>query len=307
MPYIFRHLPGAAGSIVDQKSIPQNTVLFNPSIAHPILYLRANRHSATDEKNFVILYDLVANKLHSIESPWADLVDNVNLFKGIEDLRICWFEHNLWFAGTCTHATNNMTSQLVIGYFDKKYTKVERISAVDIGSLPVKNMSLYVHDGKLYMLDIYLKDIYEISEETEAALAPVAGGAGVGKFVKFVATKFKKLTCGKNVDIDGLRGSTSPVHLHGNTFGCVIHDIIFNDQVTLVTRLSYLHIWIEFDAVTGSVTFASSPFWIVNWGIEYCSGMALHPDKNTVDLYLGVNDTQSATYRTTLHDLRCGK
>jgi hypothetical protein len=191
-----------------------------------------------------------------------------------------------------------MTSALVIGYFDKNYKKVEQISNVDIGSLPVKNMSLYVFNDKLYMLDIYLKGIYEITEDIDEK---------TNKFSKFVATKVMTLNCGTGISIEGLRGSTAALHLHGNIFCCIIHDIIFNDQTTLVTRLSYLHLYMEFDAKTGIVTFLSSPFWIANWGIEYCSGFAIHPDKNNVELYLGINDQQAVTYKTTLQDLRCGK
>jgi len=294
----FRHLPGAAGSIIDQKSLPQNTVVLNPSIAHPILYLRTIKHNQTDEHNSCILHDLVKKTTHFIDSPWKDLKKNVNLFKGIEDLRITWYKHKLWFAGTCTHCTDDMTSALVIGYFDNSNSKIERISSVDIGSLPVKNMSLYVYEDKLYMLDIYKKAIYEITEEYEESSK---------KFSKFVATLAMPLKCGEGISIEGLRGSTAAVHIHGNTYGCIIHDIIFNDQTTLVTRLSYLHLYMEFDVKTGTVTFLSSPFWIANWGIEYCSGFALHPDKNNVELYLGVNDQQAITYKTTLHDLRCGK
>lgn len=293
-----RHLPGNAGNILDAKSLPENTVVLNPSIAPPILYLRTIKHNKNDEQNSAILYNLEKKETYHIDSPWGDLKPNVNLYKGIEDLRITWYKNTLWFAGTCTHCSDDMTSALVIGYFNKNTSKIEKISNVDIGSLPVKNMTLYVFEDKLYMLDIYLKNIYEITEGIDEKTK---------KFSKFVATKCMPLICGQGISIEGLRGSTSAIHLHGNTFCVIIHDIIFNDQTSLVTRLSYLHLYMEFDAKRGIVTFLSSPFWIANWGIEYCSGFTIHPDKNTVDLYLGVNDQQAISYKTTLHDLRCGK
>lgn len=294
----FRHLPGQASHILEQKSLPENTVVLNPSIAHPILYLRTIRHSKIEEYNSAILYDIVKKTTHHIDTPWDKLLKNVNMFKGMEDLRITWYKQKLWFAGTCTHCSGDMTSALIIGYFDKNYTKVERISHVDIGSLPVKNMSLYVFEDKLFMLDVYLKAIYEITEEFEEDAKTFKG---------FVATLAMPLKCAEGLSIEGLRGSTAAVHIHGNTYGCIIHDIIFNDQTRLVTRLSYLHIYMEFDVKTGTVTFLSSPFWIANWGIEYCSGFALHPNKNDVELYVGVNDQQAVNYKTTLYDLRCGK
>lgn len=297
MPYSFRHLPGKANGLIDPKSFPPNTVLFNPSVAHPIIYIRTNLHSQTDEKNSVTLYNIETKQATQIDTPWSELVKNVNLFKGIEDLRITWYKDLLWFAGTCTHASSNMTSELIIGYFDKSLKSVSRISQVDIGSLPVKNMSLFVENEKLYMLDVFKKTIYEITQEF-----------GENKiFKKFVATKYKELKCGKNINIDELRGSSAPVKLHGNTWGCIIHDIIFNDQLSLVTRLSYLHIWMEFDFETGEVTYVSSPFWLAQWGIEYVGGFHLHNNQKNVDIYMGINDQQSIVFNTTLDDLRTGK
>jgi hypothetical protein len=104
-----------------------------------------------------------------------------------------------------------------------------------------------------------------------------------------------------------MRGSTSPVYLHGNTWGFVVHDIIFNDDLRLVTRLSYIHHWVEMDMERGVVTFISTPFWCVHWGIEYISGIRYNKETEELDLMLGVQDQEAVLIKTTLQDLRVGK
>lgn len=299
MPFYVRHLPGNGGPILDPSSIPKNHVIYNPSYASPIIYLRGTKRSSTDEKNYVILHNEETKKTKEIDSPWEMMAETVNLFKGIEDLRICWYKDRLWFSGTTTHMTEEMTNELIVGHFNEDLTKVERLSAVDIGSLPVKNVCPFVWKDNLCLLDIMKAKIYQVSEKYDEA-EPT-------KFVKFVATTINTLKSGANTSIEGFRGSTSPVHLHGNTWGCVIHDIIFNDNTKLVTRLSYLHHWLEFDVETGHITYLSSSFWVAHWGIEYVSGIHYEKETGKVILYVGIDDRVPVIYHTTLDNLRIGK
>ena len=298
MPFYIRHLPGTVTHIVDENSIPPNHALFNPSYAEPIIYIRGTRHTALDETNFAILFN-EHTKTHShVETPMEKLAPNVNLFKGMEDLRICWFDDRLWFAGTTTHATNRMTNELIVGHFDKDLKEVERISAVDIGSLPVKNVCPFVWQDKLHLLDAYKKKIYQVYDDTDKE---------TGTWKGFKVTPRRTLDPAMGISTEDFRGSTSPIHLHGNTWGCVVHDIIFNDNTKLVTRLSYIHHWMEFDIELGKITFVSSPFWIARWGIEYVSGIDRKAGSDEISLYVGVADRLPILMKTTLHDLRIGK
>lgn len=298
MPFYVRHLPGAVSHIVDEGSVPPNHALFNPSYAAPIIYIRGTRHTALDETNFAILYNENTKEHRHVESPMDKLAPNVNLFKGIEDLRICWFEDRLWFAGTTTHASHRMTNELIVGHFDKDLKVVERISCVDIGSLPVKNVCPFVWQHKLHLLDAYKKKIYQLYDDTDTK---------TGEWKGFKVSTRRTLEPAQGVSQEEFRGSTSPIHLHGNTWGCVVHDIIFNDNTRLVTRLSYIHHWMEFDIELGKITFISSPFWIARWGIEYVSGIQQKPGTDEITLYVGVADRLPITIKTTLHDLRIGK
>lgn len=296
MPLYIRHLPGGISKLFDEKTLPPNHVLFNPSIAFPILYLREDVHSTTKEVNSAVLLDLEKGKQYRVQSPSHLLKPNCNMFQGIEDLRICWFNDQLWFTATSTHASDNMISEMLLGYFDKNLTCVERMSYIDIGCKPVKNVCPYVHNGKMMLLDVFLMAIYEVSDVNDTD----------GKWVKYEVKKVTSLKFGIGLENVKYRGSTSPVHLHGNTWGCIVHDIIFNDQTVLVTRLSYIHHWIEFDIVSGVISFVSTPFWVAHWGIEYISGIQLI-NKHGVKLFIGVNDTSAIVCDTTLANLRVGK
>lgn len=287
-------------TIIDPKSIPDNHVLFNPSYAHPIIYIRGTEHTSTKETNFALLHNTDTKTNTKVPSPMELLARTVNLFQGIEDLRICWAKRHdgarrLWFTGTTTHASSHMTNELIVGYFNEGLNRVEYLTPVDIGSLPVKNVCPFVWKDKLHLLDTFKQDVFYVKMED------VKGKLHIS------AVPIKKLVPGKGIPSEGYRGSTSPVHLHGNTWGCVVHDIIFNDNTKLVTRLSYIHHWMEFDIETGVITFFSTPFWVAHWGIEYVSGIHYDTKSGEVTLYIGEADRSCVMARTTLDNLRIGK
>ena len=298
MPLYIRHLPGAVSKLIDEKSLPPNLCLFNPSVAHPMMYIRQNVHSATNETNSVLLVNMDTKKQHNIPCPFHMLKKNCNTYQGIEDLRICWFRDALWFTATSTHASDSMKSEMLLGHFDKDLTRVERIMYIDLGCKPAKNVCPYVVADSLHLLDMYMMCVYKVGEIGEEQ-------------TQFVATKEKPLVYGTGLPGPNLpskfRGSTSPVHLHGTTWGCIVHDIIFNDQTVLVTQLSYLHHWIEFDVASGVISFVSTPFWVAHWGIEYVSGVHLSDDRKGISLYLGLQDKSAAVCHTTLANVRYGK
>ena len=307
MPFYIRHLPCKIAKLFDKdkSNIPKNHVFFNPSFSYPIIYIRGVNQDKFRDDSYVLLHNVETNKLSVIESPSELLEKNVNLYTGIEDLRICFWKNKLWFTATCTHASKIMNNELLIGHFDEKLSKVERMNTVDIGSLPVKNICPFVHDGKLLLLDIFLKCIYQFSED------PLSDEEKQNKIYerkpKFVATKILDLSEGSGITFDKFRGSSSPVHISGNTWGCVIHDIIFNDTEKLVTRLSYIHHWMEFDILTGVVTFLSSAFWCAHWGIEWCGGCHYDKEKDIIQLYIGISDQDCIVAETNLWNLRVGK
>lgn len=298
MPQYIRHLPGNASKLFDKnmcKEFTNDTVFFNPSVSQNIIYIRGTIHNKFNDQSFIILYDIEKSHLHKIDTLINDydlLQKNINLWQGLEDLRIMHWGDKLWFTATSTHSSKKMENELIIGYFDKDKKKVEKMKNVDIKILPVKNICPFVYNNKLYLFDIYLKKIYEFIDDKDSD--------------EYIAKPFIELKGGKGINIDGYRGSTSPVHLSGNIWGCIIHDVIFNDNI-IKNRLSYLHFWMEFDITSGVVTFLSSSFWILNWGIEYVSGIKYNKKDNRIDLFMGVNDNDCFVYQTDLWKLRTGK
>ena len=279
MSWRIRHLPGNNKALIDRSNYPKDCVLLNPSGTTEVIYIRCIEHFNTHEINHIMLYD---GALKLIKCPMHLLVDNANLFKGIEDLRIVSHKGKTWFTATSTHATDNMNNEMLLGHFNAALTEVEYLIPLkDISPRPVKNICPFVRDGELYLFDCYRSRIY------------TADGTLAKTFTWPSSQK-------------PLRGSTSPIHLHGNTWGFIAHDIIFNDNTRLVTRLSYIHHWVEIDMERGAVTFVSTPFWIAHWGIEYVSGLRSAGPTN-IELFFGINDQIPMMCTTTLDNLRIGK
>lgn len=292
MPLYIRKLPCVSGWMIDEKQIPKNIALYNPSKAGPYTYIRQTEYLPSGEQNSMLIHDERNGKVTNIDSPYAMMPKTVNLFRGIEDLRLCEFNNRIWFGGTSTHISDNMDNELVVGFFNKDMTQVEKVQCVDIGSRPVKNVIPFVYQEKLCFLDVFLRKIYELKTNEETK--------------EWFMETILHLNPASGVSTEKYRGSSPPIHLHGSIYGCIVHDIIFNDNKRLVTRLSYLHHWMEFDMTTGFITFISTPFWLAHWGIEYVSG--IEKDKEgKINIFMGVQDKLPMKCVTTVSDLRVGK
>ena len=297
-PLYIRHLPGQGGKLIEEKQLPPENVVFNPSIAYPIIYMRGVKQTQNAEENYIILYNIETTQSQTIAGLSNVLQKNVNRYQGLEDLRICNYKDRLWFTATTTHASPAMNSEVVVGYFNGAKTSIEALSYIPLGKPPVKNICPFVYKSKLLLFDIYKKQIYEVIDKK-------TGQTITNTTKSFDVAKLLPISVGANLDIDNFRGSTSPVHLHGSLFGCVVHDIIFNDSTQQVTQLAYMHYWIEIDVESGQVSFVSSPFWVTTFGVEFVSGIRI--DGENVELYLGVQDKTAVKYVTNLSGLRSGK
>jgi hypothetical protein len=298
MPLYIRRLPVAEKhALLDPKlTSGQATTFFNPSRAGNMLYIRMTDfvQGGLTQKNKMLLYNVFTKQTQVVETPWDSLVPTVNMFQGIEDLRLCEWNGKLWFAGTTTHVSDEMTNELIVGYFNPEKTAVETLQRVDIGHLPVKNVCPFVWRDALCLWDAYKRCVYRLTVTEEKP--------------EITAEVIQRFTVGPGLPETAFRGSTSPIHLHGSLWGCVVHDIIFNDTPMITFRLSYIHHWVEMDMERGQITFVSQPFFIAHWGIEYISGIHADPEHpERIHLYFGVEDKVAMECRTTLHDLRVGK
>jgi hypothetical protein len=316
MPFYIRRLPVKdKHAIVDPKANQQapNITFFNPSRAGDMVCVRMTEFAdgGRTQKNKMLLFNGKTQTSTVVEPPWSQLERTINLYQGIEDVRLCWFENALWFSATSTHASSAMTNEILVGYFSPDFKTVADCSLVDIGSRPVKNLCPFVLDDQLCLWDAYKTCIYRLErcEESSMPLTPL----------KFKTSVLHTLAYGTGIPTTPLRGSTSPIHLHGNLWGCVVHDIIFYDLPSTPYGLSYIHYWMEFridpSAGTSQITFLSQPFFIAHWGVEYVSGIQTDPMKDIgttstatpIRLYFGVDDKIAMECTTTLHDLRMGK
>jgi hypothetical protein len=283
-----RKLLGRSQCIIDSKNIAESITIFNPSKSGEWTYMRKTIQKEKSQLNAIIMYNEHTKVLRNIDPPLDLMPKTLNYYMGVEDLRICSFEDRIWFGGTSMHASLNMMSEIVVGYFNEDVTAVEKIQMVDVGTRPAKNVLPFVHKGVLLFIDVLMRKIYTLKTDDDG---------------KWFFETFVELKPGAGIIDKSLRSSTSPIHLHGPIYGCVAHKGLINESQFNRSHLSYMHYWYEFDINTGLITFISSPFWVLVWGTEYVSGIFKHPN-GAISLYLGVNDKVPYVVLTTLNNLR---
>lgn len=288
--------------IVDPAKAPQGTGFYNPSYAYPWMYVRVSNYRGENHRNesAIMIHNQQTGAHRVIPSPERFFPKNMNLYAGLEDLRICMFKDRLWFTATCTHATKAMINELVVGYFNEDVSEIAWAAHAEIGSRPVKNICPFVHEGRLHLMDASLRKILRVDNTHEA------DGATLATPKEFLVSTVCNIRLGGGIPDVPYRGSTSPFHIHGTTWGFLVHDTIKVDTPALSPpSLSYYHYYGEIDMATGLVTFMSSPFFVVHWGIEYVSGISY--ERDIVRLFFGLEDREAVHAITTLDNLRAGK
>jgi hypothetical protein len=291
-----RRLVGNKGFLIDPEAgLPPNIAFYNPSATQDLICMRVTEFSPTEDRSDMLICDQRTKRTTKIESPYKQLCATYNIYKGLEDVRIVEYQGRIWFTASCTHASSAMLNELVVGYLNITMDHVEYCQKVFIGSLPVKNIVPFVDGEQLFVLDVLKQKIFGLCQDKDTKEITVAYERPLRMHIQHT--------------YGSLRGSASPLHLHGNLWGCVVHSIIFNNTPIKDIQLTYLHHWMEFDLKRGCVTYLSSPFWCMHWGVEFISGCTLEKTSNDikVNLYLGVRDKHPAKIETSLHHLRVSK
>lgn len=270
-----------------EKNILPKFSYFNPSSAYPYIYVRATERVENVEMNHMFLYYYKTDRMKMIHIPLHTLQPTLHYYQGIEDTRLFFYQGRLWFLSTSTHVTEALKSEMLLGYFDEEVSSILCSQHLDFQIRPIKNVCPFVNGDRLYMIDLYMLAIYEV----DVNVSP------------WVPRVVNTLTPCRGLSKKMLRGSTSPIHLHGSLWGCVAHDHIPQASQGVHAYLSY---WMEFDLARGAVTFLSAPFFVSCLGIEFLSGIEYDPLHDKVELYLGVRDKDPVVAYTTLHDLRVG-
>lgn len=285
---LIRTLQCKLQKLFDNNEPNKELKYFNPSSAFPYLYVRATKKEEITEINHMFIYNYNTDIIQQIEIPYNMLSPTCAVYQGIEDARIVFFQNRLWFLASSTHISGSMQSEMLIGYFDPEVEKIEHIQFLDLGDRPVKNICPFVYQNKIQIIDVYNLKIYEIDNEN---------GMYNAKLVKVLKP------C-SGLSLHTMRGSTSPIHLHGNIWGCVVHQHIRKADAR--NALSYVSFWMEFDIECCIVTFLSSPFYVAYWGVEFISGIEYYKDRDEIELYLGVQDKIAIVAYTSLYNLRYG-
>jgi hypothetical protein len=300
MPFRLRYLKGVHQDLIDPKAIPGGHVLLNPSIAGNIIYIRDIQQTRTQQINHVLLHDQEKGESNYVPLPLELMQPTDGLYAGLEDLRIIWYHDRLYFTATSTHASKRYQSEMFFGVFSEDLKKIERMDYIDLGKPPIKNICPFVHADKIYLVDMYKREFYEVEDDTTLFTVKL-----YGKLRGIPLKIFHNIEDNNEM---GLRGTTSPIHLHGNTYGTIVHDVIYDHNTVLhtTTKLIYLHMWVEFEMCKdgATVTFTSSPFFVQKVGIEFVSGIQYDPAENKISLYLGEDDKIPKVVHTNLNELR---
>lgn len=261
------------------------------------MYVRATEKLHGTENNSLVqvshmfLYSYKTDSMLMVDVPQNALHPSYNYYQGIEDTRILLYNDRLWFVSTSTHVSSTMRSEMMIGYFSQDTKHIEFCQHLDLGVRPVKNICPFEYQGSLLLIDTYTLVLYRVTGATQDQRT-------------LVAERLCILEPCHGMLRHTLRGSTSPIHLHGDLYGCVVHEHIPKASGGAFAYVSY---WMEFDMGRRSVTFLSAPFFVTCLGIEFISGIEYNPGQGTVELYLGFKDTVPIVASTTLYDLRVGE
>ena len=292
-----RKLPCKIEKLFDETNTIPKFTYFNPSSAYPYIYVRATENiEDKDDKignvimNHMFLYSYHTNKMLMIDIPLNILKMSYNVHQGIEDTRLVIFKDKLWFISTSTHISKSMQSEMIIGFFNSNVSAIEFIQHLDFKRRPIKNMCPFVYDGSIFVIDMYSFDIYKIGKEF-----PENDNSS------YIPVNIGKLKVCNGIKHHMIRGSTSPIYLHGSLWGCIVHEHIPRATKGAFAYVSY---WLEFDMERKSITFLSAPFFVSCFGIEFISGIEYYPKENKIELYLGHQDKYPIVAHTTLHDLR---
>lgn len=290
-----RKLPCDIERLIGENAPLPKYTYFNPSSSYPYIYVRATEKTKTTEFNHMFIYNRKDKTMKKIIVPQDALKPSCGLYQGIEDSRLITYQGRIWFISTSTHITESMHSEMLIGRFDQSVSEIEFTQFLDFGMKPLKNMCPFVYQNKLCVIDTYELKIYEIvCEKTDD-----------GKdFYKPVV--LKTLRPCKGLPPNTMRGSTSPIHLHGNLWGCIVHEHIRQAREKMIS-LAYISYWMEFDIEREMVTSFSAPFIVAQWGVEFISGIEYYREKDEIELFLGAQDQVALIAKTNLHQLRTGQ
>lgn len=290
-----RKLPCDVSKLIDENSPIPKFIYFNPSSAYPYIYIRATEKKNSTQFNHMFIYNRIDKTMKQVSLPPNTLKPSCAYYQGIEDSRLIKYRDRIWFISTATNITNSMRSEMFIGRFDETVSKIEFVQYVDFNMIPLKNMCPFVYHDKLCVFDSYNLKIHEIVCEPKEDST---------EFYKQVVLK-EMLPCTGFLPRT-MRGSTSPIHLHGNLWGCIVHEHIREAREKSMS-LAYVSYWMEFDIERGVVTSFSTPFVVAQWGIEFVSGIEYYRDRDEIELFLGAQDQVALIAKTKLHQLRCGQ
>jgi len=228
-----------------------------------------------DTRNFLVGLDDRLNVTGSKEIVWSRPDPLYNLVTGLEDIRLWRYKGDLWFNACVREQSMFGTCQQGIGRLDQN-SNVTDFEIVSGDSIHEKNWMHFRDRQFFYRLDTIV-DPYPAS---------------------FHHVKNQLRIC-----VDNISGSSQAIRFKAGWLA-VVHEAIAGPD----GKRTYWHrfAWFEHD---GKLRRLSVPFVFFDKQIEFCAGLAYHPNGNDLMISFGVRDAEAYVATVSIEDvaLMCWK
>jgi glycosyltransferase involved in cell wall biosynthesis len=221
-----------------------------------------------DTRNFVLTLDDSLDTQKVSEVIWHRPEATFPLVTGLEDIRLWRFHGEMYFTATVREQNYHGHCQMVQGKLvhdiDDKYMMVDDWKVISDGDKPEKNwMPMPANGGAPRFM--YRCDTVTIPEG-----------------LKRVATVHPV-----KIDVNNISGSSQLIEFKSGLLG-IVHEAATGPD----GKRTYWHrfAWFEKD---GMLRRLSLPFVFLDRQIEFCAGLAYHPNRNDLIISFGVRDAEA--------------
>lgn len=230
-----------------------------------------------DTKNFIGSWAPGWDHYENLVEVQCSTVPNAQNIHGLEDIRL--MNVNGTVMGSCSYQSEDWRIRMGCIEIDEKTGKTGDLTKISYPWAPSateKNWMPFVHDGKY-------KFMYSaLPSRSFSACLSGEQGTGISDHVSH------------NTNIQGntIRGSSQLIKV-GNNWLAIVHEVSTSPQIP--SRRIYLHRFIEFDGQSLRATRISNPWWFSDSPtIEFCVGMTLSHDGQSLIIPFSVNDTDAS-------------
>lgn len=236
-------------------------------------------------RNFIGTWDLDSNTYGELAEVKCDTVPNKGNIHGLEDIRLV--ENNGVLMGSCSYQEEGYGIRTGIVSIDPSTGIAGQLIRASVPWNPdstEKNWMPFIHDNK-YKFMYSALPARSFSVEIDDA-----GGINLAD----------QIFHDRGTERHTVRGGSQLIKI-GTKWLAVVHEVCESPRIP--TRRTYLHRFAEFDDQTLNITRISNPWWFSESpDIEFCVGMALTHDGQSLIIPFSVNDSNASFVTVPVED-----